>query len=198
MKVPVRDQDAPSSALANPVVAPSPYFGAEQVWDTSGQRAQPDAGSGRARLLHGTNPFTQESASVLRGRVRPSVGEGVPACGNPLWVRAELTSGHRLRPEDQAVHVHRHVFRDTPFEFCRGCQSHAVAQQQHPKRACRRRLGQHEAVLGDRRCGEVAGLDAVNCRHQRQRQAGRLCGTQPAGRPHQGQAYRTRLLRHCL
>src|SRR5712692_7343031 len=34
MKVPVRDQDAPSSALANPVVAPSPYFGGEQVWDT--------------------------------------------------------------------------------------------------------------------------------------------------------------------
>jgi hypothetical protein len=34
MKVPVRDQDAPSSALANPVVAPSPYFGAEQVWDS--------------------------------------------------------------------------------------------------------------------------------------------------------------------
>jgi hypothetical protein len=34
MKVPIRDQDAPSSALANPVVAPSPYFGAEQVWDS--------------------------------------------------------------------------------------------------------------------------------------------------------------------
>jgi hypothetical protein len=34
MKVPVRDQDAPSSALANPVMAPSPYFGAEQVWDS--------------------------------------------------------------------------------------------------------------------------------------------------------------------
>jgi hypothetical protein len=34
MKVPVRDQDVPSSALANPVVAPSPYFGAEQVWDS--------------------------------------------------------------------------------------------------------------------------------------------------------------------
>jgi hypothetical protein len=34
MKVPVRDQDAPSSALANPVAAPSPYFGAEQVWDS--------------------------------------------------------------------------------------------------------------------------------------------------------------------
>src|SRR5438128_3949266 len=34
MKVPTRDQDAPSSALANPVVAPSPYFGTEQVWDS--------------------------------------------------------------------------------------------------------------------------------------------------------------------
>lgn len=34
MRVPVREPDAPSSALANPVVAPSPYFGAEQVWDS--------------------------------------------------------------------------------------------------------------------------------------------------------------------
>jgi hypothetical protein len=34
LHVPVRDQDAPSSALANKVVAPSPYFGTEQVWDS--------------------------------------------------------------------------------------------------------------------------------------------------------------------
>src|SRR5438105_4785696 len=34
IKLPIRDQDIPSSALANPVVAPSPYFGTEQVWDT--------------------------------------------------------------------------------------------------------------------------------------------------------------------
>jgi hypothetical protein len=35
MKVPVRDsKNAPSSALANPVLAPSPYWGDEQVWDT--------------------------------------------------------------------------------------------------------------------------------------------------------------------
>src|SRR5207249_4219128 len=34
MRVPIRDQDAPSSALANPVVQPSPYFGREQVWDS--------------------------------------------------------------------------------------------------------------------------------------------------------------------
>ena len=35
MQVPVRDrEDAPSSALANPVFAASPYFGDEQVWDS--------------------------------------------------------------------------------------------------------------------------------------------------------------------
>jgi hypothetical protein len=34
MRIPVRDQGAPSSALSNKVVAPSPYFGTEQVWDT--------------------------------------------------------------------------------------------------------------------------------------------------------------------
>jgi hypothetical protein len=34
MKVPVRDPDAPSSALANEVVVASPYWGMEQVWDS--------------------------------------------------------------------------------------------------------------------------------------------------------------------
>src|SRR5437867_1584922 len=34
MRVPVRDQDAPSSALANPVVASSPYFGTDPVRDS--------------------------------------------------------------------------------------------------------------------------------------------------------------------
>jgi hypothetical protein len=35
MKVPVQDPKyAPSSALANPVLAPSPYWGTEQVWDS--------------------------------------------------------------------------------------------------------------------------------------------------------------------
>jgi hypothetical protein len=35
MKVPVRDpKNAPNSALANPVLAPSPYWGGEQVWST--------------------------------------------------------------------------------------------------------------------------------------------------------------------
>ena len=34
VKVPVRDPDTPSSALANPVEVASPYWGMEQVWDS--------------------------------------------------------------------------------------------------------------------------------------------------------------------
>ncbi|HZZ62726.1 MAG TPA: carboxypeptidase-like regulatory domain-containing protein [Roseiarcus sp.] len=34
LKLPLRDKDAPSSALANPVIEASPYFGMEQVWDS--------------------------------------------------------------------------------------------------------------------------------------------------------------------
>jgi hypothetical protein len=34
LHVPVRDADAPSSALANPVQVASPYWGMEQVWDS--------------------------------------------------------------------------------------------------------------------------------------------------------------------
>ncbi len=34
IKAPVRDSDTPSSAQANPVIAPSPYWGSEQVWDS--------------------------------------------------------------------------------------------------------------------------------------------------------------------
>jgi hypothetical protein len=35
MRVPVQDpKNTPSSALANPTIAPSPYFGTEQVWDS--------------------------------------------------------------------------------------------------------------------------------------------------------------------
>jgi hypothetical protein len=35
IRMPVRDgEGTPSSALANPVLAPSPYFGTEQVWDS--------------------------------------------------------------------------------------------------------------------------------------------------------------------
>ncbi|HZU88612.1 MAG TPA: carboxypeptidase-like regulatory domain-containing protein [Stellaceae bacterium] len=34
IRLPVRDRDTPSSALANRVVVPSPYWGMEQIWDS--------------------------------------------------------------------------------------------------------------------------------------------------------------------
>ena len=42
---------------------------------------------------------------------------------------------------------------------------------------------------------EVARLDAAHSRHQRQRQARRICRAQPAGRSRQGQAHRGGVLR---
>jgi hypothetical protein len=47
----------------------------------------------------------------------------------------------------------------------------------------------------DRRCGEVAGLDPADPRHQRRRQARRVRGAKPAGRSDQGQAARPGVLR---
>jgi hypothetical protein len=44
--------------------------------------------------------------------------------------------------------------------------------QQHEPPARRRRLGEHEALLGDGRPGEIAGLDAADRRHDGNRQAG--------------------------
>ena len=54
----------------------------------------------------------------------------------------------------------------------------------------RGRLAEPQDVRGDRRRGEVARLDAVHPRHQRQRQARRLCRARSAGRSQQGQAGR--------
>ena len=47
-------------------------------------------------------------------------------------------------------------------------------------------LAEPEDVRRDRRRAEVAGLDRAHSRHQRQRQAGRLCGARPATRFHKG------------
>ena len=65
-------------------------------------------------------------------------------------------------------------------------QRHAVAQRHRP--GCR--LDQHQDVRRDRRCREVARLVAVRARHQRQRQARRLCRAQRTARSGQGQADR--------
>ena len=59
----------------------------------------------------------------------------------------------------------------------------------------RGRLGQHEDAGRDRRRAEVAGLDAVHSRHQRQRQARRIHRAEPAGRSQQGRRANVGVLR---
>ena len=105
MQVPIRDQDAPSSALANPVVAPSPYFGAEQVWDSQVNAHNPMMDQdGRVYYTAQIRSPQHPPAYCSAESGHPSA-KG-PARGNPLRVRAELTPGHRVRPGDQEVHVH--------------------------------------------------------------------------------------------
>src|SRR5207244_2681109 len=70
----------------------------------AGQLAQTDDGSGRARLLDRADPLAQESAGVLRGGFRSSVGQDLSARARPGRLRAELPSGHGVRPEDEAIH----------------------------------------------------------------------------------------------
>ncbi len=54
-----------------------------------------------------------------------------------------------------------------------------------------RRLGEHEDLGRNARRGESAGLVAVHSRHQRQRQARRLCRAEPARRSREGSAHRS-------
>ena len=92
-----------------------------------------------------------------------------------------------LRSGDRQVHADRHLLPHASSQLRVGRQPDAVDQRRR-RRAGRHRLAEPQDVRGDRRRGEVAGLDAVHPRHQRQRQARRLCRAQPAGRSDQGQA----------
>ncbi len=97
MKVPVRDPKyTPSSALANPVLAPSPYWGTEQIWDTPGQRPQSDDGPGRKGLFHGPAALPQGPAGLLQALICAALGPALSAGRNAGRIRAECASDHRL------------------------------------------------------------------------------------------------------
>ena len=91
-------------------------------------------------------------------------------------------------PEDEEVHVRRHLLLDAPPAVRLRRQRHAVDE----RRRSRGRLAEHEEVRPDRRRREVAGLDGAGARHQRQRQARRLHRARSAGRSGQGHARQLR------
>ncbi len=75
---PVRDPDTPSSAEANPVLAPSPYWGMEQVWDSRANAHTPMMDQeGRvyftAQLRAPKNPpdYCKENSSLRAAQLFP-------------------------------------------------------------------------------------------------------------------------------
>ena len=182
-RLPVRDADTPEAigpghAASDRAMAPSPYWGDEKLWDSKANNHNGMFDRTGPRVVRGGGARARQPG-VLQEGLRPSLGQGLPA-------RADEPPPHGARSEDHEVHVRRHVLRDASPAVRLRRQRHAVDQ----RRRAGRRLGQHEDVRRDRRRGEVAGLDGVRPRHQRQRPARRVRRAGPAGRSGEGQADR--------
>ena len=169
----VRDPNTPPTPPA--MVQPSPYWGSDVIWTSKNN-------------VH--NPMFDE-----RGRVW--ITSAVRAPENPAFCKegsshpsAKLfpiqRSGRHLAVYDPKTKKLTHIstcFGTHHLMFAEDAQQHALDE----RRRSGRRLAQHEDVRGDRRRGEVAGLDGAHHRHQRQRQARRLRRAERASRSDQGQ-----------
>ena len=189
-KAPVRDADTPEGAWTRPcrhgqAARPFAYWGDEKIWDT--------------KVNNHNSMFDKKGrvwlAAAVRGPKNPDFCK--KGSDHPSAKLFPLEQTHRAlamhRSQDDEVHLRRHLLPDPSSAVRLRRQRHAVDQQRRRRR--RGRLGQHQDVRRDRRCGEVAGLDGAHPRHQRQRQARRVCRAQPAARSRQGQAHRAGVLR---
>ena len=169
VKHPVRDPKTPNSK-DNPF-APSPYWGAQPIWDSQTINHNPMMDEkGRVWFTPRIRPHADPD--FCKQGSKPSLRQGVPvAGGRPPPVD--------VRPDDRKVHADRHLLSHPSSQLRARRKSDAVGECRRG-RSWRHRLVEPENVRGDRRRGEVAGLDAVHSRHQRQRQARRLCGARPA------------------
>ncbi len=180
-KMPVQDPSMPEAlgpghaASIKPLQA-SAYWGDEKLWDTRANNHNCDVRQEGPGVDRGDRARHGQSR-VLQEGLRPSLGQDLPA-------RSVGASGGDARSQDDEIYVHRHLLRNPSPAVRLRRQRHAVAQRDRTSRG----LGQHQDVRRDRRRGEGAGLVAVHSRHQRQRQARRLCRAQPADRSGQGQA----------
>ena len=162
-------------------MAPSPYWGAEPIWDSK-------------TLNH--NPMFDEKGRVwFTPRIRPGANPDYCKKGSehPSAKAFPIESGGRnLSFYDPATG--KFTLIDTCFpthhlNFASDANQTlwTSAGVGGPRRD---RLAEPQDVRGDRRRSEIAGLDAIHPRYQRQRQARRLCRARPAGRSDQGQADR--------
>ena len=190
-KAPVRDPSMPQSvgpghaAAAKPIM-PSAYWGNEQLWDTrvNNHNSVFDK-QGRLWLAAAVRGLEEEPAFCRRGSDHPSAK-----------LRPLARSGRQLAMLDPKTG--KYTFVDT----CFGTQHLNFALDADDTLWTSAGAGDNpvgwlntEDVLGDRRCGEVTGVDLAHRRYQRQRQARRLYGTGPAARSQQGHAYRPDNLR---
>ena len=105
-------------------------------------------------------------------------------------------SGRQLgdvRSQVEAVHAHRHLLQHASPAVRGGRQRHAMDEQRRRRRCGG--LAECETVRADARRTEVAGLDGARAGHQRQREARRIRGAEPAGGSGQGQAHLGLVLR---
>ena len=177
VKHPVRDPKTPSSK--DDPMAPSPYWGAEPIWDSQTSNHNPMMDEkGRvwftARVRPPANPdFCKKGSDHPSAKVFPLENANRhlsmydPATGKFTLISTCFPTHHLIFAEDA---------NNTLWTSAGG-----PGQR-------RGRLAEPQDVRGDRRRGEVARLDAVHPRHQRQRQAGRVCRARSTGRPDEGQA----------
>ena len=151
---------------------PSPYWGDEAIWDSQANMHNPMFDEkGRVWFTSVIRP--PDNPAFCKEGSDPSVGQALPG-------ESQRPPARDVRPEDEAVHAHRHLLQHAPPAVRRRRQRHAVDQQRWRRR--RGRLAEHEDVRRDARRAEVAGLDRAHPRHQRQRQARRVRRAEPAGR----------------
>ena len=158
-------------------------LGERRHLDQQEQRAQPDARRARSGVAHVGGPAARQPC-LLQGRIDASIREA-------LSHRAGEPSSRDVRPGQPEAHAHQHLLRHASPDVRRGREQHAVDERRRPGG----RLARQEDVRGNRRRGEVAGMDRPRHGHQRQREARRVRRARSAGRSGKGQTIRRRLLR---
>ncbi len=149
----------------------------------AGQQPQLDVRPRRPALARRVGARRRQPG-LVQGRLRPSVGQGVS--DGP---RRAPSGG--AEPEDDEVRLHRDVLLHPSPAVRLRRQRHAVDE----RRRAGGGLAQHEDARRHRRRRPVARLDRARARHQRQREARRLCGAECAGRSRQGHAHQRAVLR---
>jgi hypothetical protein len=113
MRVPVRDPDAPSSASANLVEVASPYWGMEQTWDSRVNAHNPMMDQDGRVCYTAQSRSPKHPPAYCRKDSPLRSAQLYPLVQNPGRLCTELAAGHRLRSQDQEIHVHRHLLWHT-------------------------------------------------------------------------------------